>query len=398
MAEPYNIKDKKPKKKGAHGLINAMIEKTEKFGKYVLDPFIGRSDSQKYLGGKEGFDIADPFDIAHSTLASGYRVFDQLVRRPLVTGGMKIGDKIASMSGESIQSQEEAEIFLNRYDPEGSNKKEGYDITYNEPVEGQSRNYFRPRGEGWAKYFAMASGKEGINLQPHEGAKGVEPITAAEEVEHGRRWSTGNTALVTGEGDFKDWSSRFVEETATKGTALKNVFQKEGALEGIASMPSLLSTWLSYALPSSSHYNMGGYEDNVLNLTQQGGKKLYEGLKKAGYGNEDKLDLAVVKHPDYKTFMKTDPDTGEEYEGSNYTEVLQTMIPELAGMDTREVFAQLGNVNRYEERQTEKNPFSILTNWWQRGNVGATDKQNRGYKRRAKKRAKAKARATKKKK
>ena len=96
MAEPYNIKDKKPKKKGAHGLIDAMIEKTtstiKDVGGYALQPFIGRDESQKYLGGKEGLDIADPFDIGYSTLASGYRLFDRLVRRPLVLGGMKIGD------------------------------------------------------------------------------------------------------------------------------------------------------------------------------------------------------------------------------------------------------------------------------------------------------------------
>ena len=108
---------------------------------YSLKPFI-RPEGEQFFGGKEGLDVADPLDLIASTGATGYRLFDRLIRRPAVMGGMKIGDKIASMFGEPISSQAELDEAMTRYDPEGVIKGAGYTSTYHYPGDPIGGNYF----------------------------------------------------------------------------------------------------------------------------------------------------------------------------------------------------------------------------------------------------------------
>ena len=241
-------------------------------------PFIDRDYGERYLGGQPGFDIADPLDFATSAAASLYNITSDKVIHPALKMGVLAGDILNMIPGKNIKSQAEVEEFLDRYDPEGivmrhhtygGRGKDGVENPRNNPViEYHDDNYNSFAGNYFVnmpahnKFPRDPIGKQqaSINVTPHSYKlpfddfsrvmPGVAPITAAEEIEHAKRKFAGVSN--------RDWKGRPIsrylttlkDETATKLTALKNVAKNEGLLEAAASVPGLLSTLSTYALPS----------------------------------------------------------------------------------------------------------------------------------------------------
>ena len=88
--------------------------------------------------------------------------------------------------------------------------------------------------------------------------KGAEPVTVFEELSHARPGKFGHDIQSLMEkgrekGGIPEHLSRLLEETRAKGVSAKNVFTKEGMVEGLLSLPSLLATLASYAIPSPEH-------------------------------------------------------------------------------------------------------------------------------------------------
>tara|TARA_R100000808_G_scaffold8593_2_gene24308 strand:+ start:1972 stop:3003 length:1032 start_codon:yes stop_codon:yes gene_type:complete len=242
-------------------VLDSTVNYISDLADYVSKPW-QRPEGADYFGGKEGLDIADPLDIAWSTGSSAYRIFDKLGRWPFAKSMMYGGDLLSGLVGDNITSQEEAEAFMTKYDPEGSISKAGFDIKYHpDPNVFHAGNNFFPGAPG---ALGLLTGRKGINITPHKGWEGVNPITAAEEVEHARRYSTGATGsrfyedpTMKSMGDLGDYLGRLYEETMAKGTAFGNVAKNEGILEALASIPSLIGTYASYAIPSSKQYRLG---------------------------------------------------------------------------------------------------------------------------------------------
>ena len=186
---------------------------------HIFKPF-NRPEGQKFFGAEKGLDFADPVDLVSSTAATAYRAADRLVRWPVVKGGMLLGDKLSGMVGDPINSQEAAEAALDTYDPKGSLAKSGYDIKFHDKDSGGmmegAGNYFLPKGDN-SFFSGLMPGREGVNIKPHKGAPGVEPITLAEEVAHGVRNVTGRNKLKTDGGRMRDYITRTHEEMGAKG-------------------------------------------------------------------------------------------------------------------------------------------------------------------------------------
>ena len=327
--------------------------------KYIFKPFI-RPEGQKYLGGREGLDFADPLDIGASSLASLYRLFDKSIRRPVIKGGMSIGDFLSSKIGEPITSQKQAEEFLSRYDPEGILEKGGYDIKYGEKNDAMSMlgkertgNYFKPKSaSGWEGLSGLFK-RTGVNISPHTNLSGVEPITAAEEISHGKRFATGKSPVIFDKGGFGggtvDYFTRLLEETFAKGTALKDVTKKEGLAEGVSSIPSIMSTWLSYLLPSSEEYKIGELDDSVNARYRKEGKEFYDIMKQHGFRNVSQLEDII---------FKDDDDVPE-----NYLNVLRKWLPEYKDESDEAISSKMYFAKEDYEPTLTKNPLKQIINW-----------------------------------
>ena len=360
---------------------------------YSLKPFV-RPEGEQFFGGKEGLDVADPLDLIASTGATGYRLFDRLIRRPAVMGGVKAGDKIASMLGEPISSQAELDEAMTRYDPEGVIKGAGYTSTYHYPGDPIGGNYFRPESDSPFAAFVNLSSPTGLHIRPHEGAESVEPITLAEEAQHGIRRITGapGSGLETGEGRLVDYLTRLREETLAKGSALGKVAKTEGIPEAVASVPSLLSTWLSYALPSSKEYNIGEVASTIgtkkgiwRGFDKELGKKIIGNVgSKEGLWD---LEAEAIKHrnkvmnkkypgQDYETFEEgkglidypsmSDEDVKRLKEGDK--EFQDYMVGKLGldkGMSEHEFYTALNSAQTYEEMQSA-GILETIKNWLSR--------------------------------
>ena len=94
----------------------------------------------------------------------------------------------------------------------------------------------------------------GTQITPREEGGGVEPITAAEEIRHGRGDWENNPIFEANlmpkiPGKVAEYFYRLAEEGRAKGMALKDVYKNEGGLEAAASVPSVASTYSTYMLP-----------------------------------------------------------------------------------------------------------------------------------------------------
>ena len=228
-------------------ILEDTLDYINKSVQYAAEPFIRDKYKSEYFGGKEGLDIADPLDIALSAGQSSFRLLDKLIRVPFVKGTMKIGDELSGLVGDDITSQEEFDAFRSIYDPEGST--DIFKSTYYGDPEQTWRgagNYFRYPVDSKDSQVAAMLGlpEEGqIAITPHAKGKGVNPITAAEEIEHARRYATGAfgaglafSPSMESLGDIGDYFARVIDEGLTKGTALANVAKNEGILEALTSI------------------------------------------------------------------------------------------------------------------------------------------------------------------
>lgn len=350
-------------------LLGSLKDNIEKEIPTILKPF-NRPEGAEYYGGRPGLDFADPLDITASAGATAYRAVDRLVRLPIVKGGMTIGDKLASRVGDPITSQEEAEAFMGRYDPEGSLEREGYDIKYWDYKDtGKGGNYFKPRATGAFETLSGMIGRTGVNIEPHKNLSGVEPITAAEEVGHGVRWAEGESRLIVDKGRLVDYLSRLSEETGAKTSALFDVAKNEGAIEALASIPSVASTWLSYALPSSKKYKLGEVEADTWYNPMTEGKKNWEIFDSHLIGRE--RGKSTMRNFDDWIYSHTgdeylDPDTGEYFsEGDSFDEAIRKNIPEFKDATEFEITQAMMSAYEYENIM-EAGPIGQITNWWDR--------------------------------
>ena len=227
--------------------------------KFAAVPF-RRPEEYDYFGGKEGLDIADPLDLAWSTGSSAYRLYNKLLRNPAAKSLMYTTDVLSGLTGSQIKSLEELEAFRDKYDPEGLTDE--YALRYNET----------PGGDNYFELPNLISGGA-IGVSPHIdyfslGVEGVNPITAAEEVEHARRFADPeitsggelreNNPIVKATGVLGEYVANLYEETMAKGSALVNVAKNEGPLEALISIPSTLGSWGSYVTPAAQPHPDGG--------------------------------------------------------------------------------------------------------------------------------------------
>jgi len=296
--------------------------------------------NERFLGARPGLDIADPLDVAYRGASVGLRAL-QKIGQPILSKTTALGLKFASNFGDSISSQEEAELFLEEYDPDDLIDKEGRDITYHTNFEGQEDvpDWFGDAsnidGSGGRKgnYYWDSEGNEenlpeggyyaGANIQPYStGDEGVEPIVAAEEIMHGKRIEEGVNITPGYQGDFPDYAATLVEESLTKISANAEVFKNEGIVEGLASMPATLS--------SIGHYSLG-YDENIGSPVSQvdvGSKRNYK-------GGEEFYNVITEKYGSLEKF--------EEAFYASDSENLQSFIRDEYGVKSiAEVLPQIG--------------------------------------------------------
>lgn len=361
--------------------INGWEELTKELSeiyKFAAVPF-KRPEEYDYFGGKEGLDIADPLDLAWSTGSSAYRLYNKLLRNPAVKSLMYTTDILSSLLGNEINSLEELEAFRNKYDPEGLTDQ--YALRYDETPGGNN-------------YFELPDGISGgaIGVSPHIdyfslGTGGVNPITAAEEVEHARRFADPETTsggelrknnpIVKATGELGEYVANLYEETMAKGTALANVTKNEGILEALASIPSTLGTWGSYVTPAAQPYSTGGlgqidvmdhehwvsdlnaienpFFESVANkyelykdqISVQGFEELYSNIELDTYENYayGKSNMVTEKVPTWDE-DKIKSHFGEDITVSDFATILRYL-------------------ERVEKRQ-EAGLLETIKNWWKR--------------------------------
>lgn len=318
---------------------------------YIFEP-LNRPEGERYFGAKKGLDFADPIDAAATATAIAYRGFDKMVRWPVVKTGMAVGDKLSGMVGDSVTSQKEAEPYLSKYDPEGSLEGAGYDIKYHGKDSGGmlegAGNYFLPYSDN--PISNIMPGRPGVNIKPHKGAPGVEPITIAEEIAHGVRHSTGRGKLKTDGGRMKDYLTRGHEEIGAKSEALVNVFKNEGFLEGVTSIPSVASTALSYLLPSSKKYNLGVIGSTSSDKNRIAAKKSYDLYK--SHGGSIAFEEEVLSY--------------SKKHNVGFEEAARIIEPSLRDMEDNDLYLSLALSDDYQETLWKNPAANDIMDWWAR--------------------------------
>ena len=151
--------------------------------------------------------------------------------------------------------------------------KERYNLQYSdaEGLNPFSGNYFSP--------------VMGINIKEGKKGRGVEPITAAEEIQHGRGYGEDNKIYKKSQmnqgGALSEYIFRLLEEGRAKTSGLKDVLKHEGPVEAAASIPSALSTFASYILPHGAAMYSGKNEKR-----EWADKMISDELPKYGTGME----------------------------------------------------------------------------------------------------------------
>jgi|TARA_R100000656_G_scaffold568_1_gene943 hypothetical protein len=223
--------------------IDDIIKFLKAMGSVAKKPLFGEEAKKLGYGSRKGFDFADVIDVPIRAGKSIAAPALMAARSPLPYA-IDLAGALMGLRGKPYNSKNIGQAV----------EKAG--IT-NPP----SIDFTESGGSGWASFgdvVKLGMGRHtelGKTLLGEKG--GAEPATVYEELAHARG-GKARSALRTlvkqslGEG-LLQYLPRLLEETRAKGVSAKNVFAKEGAAEGLLSLPSLLTTLASYAIPHPSY-------------------------------------------------------------------------------------------------------------------------------------------------
>ena len=397
--------------------LERFAQRASDIANYSAQPmWWNRPPQAQYLGGRPGPDIADPIDIGVSLAATAARAVDATFVRPAVHGIYKAGTKIAGLVGEPILSQDDFDAYLERLGESGSlQSSEGpiedpkeffsskdHPTLYHSYKEGAGGSYFRPGtnwvahdpetggipsdlGEGYDKHTDLIESPVGVHLRETVPGTGVEPIVAAEEVQHGAHHlgypdqEYDLFKLMTeGGGRLSMYLDTIKEETSAKAKSVKHTYNTEGIAETVASLPVTLGTWLSYAIPSTHTTHLGETKTQLYgsdaDLSVIEGSVFLDYIGTLGYPNigafmQSDWNQALVK----ETGFSINKETGE---ANNFAEYTHRLMDEL-GMSYRD--KETGEIDhdaRYqfwdfynkamEIEEQHGNPLKTIKAWWDR--------------------------------
>mgnify|MGYP003150237677 CR=1 FL=1 len=283
----------------------------------------------------------------------------------------------------TIGSQEDAEAFMDEYDPEGLIKKADYDIK------------FHPEGSKHRKAQNMFHSGSGVHLTPmfmgrentatEHGV--ISPFVAAEEVEHAKRYVSEASGSASNPyspieymrkskgvlGDVGEYLSDVIEEGATKATALSNVAKHEGILQALASVPTLLGTYGTYLMPSSAAYDIGKPGDKVHRNEEvfgSGYKPLADLLqedidynKSLGYYTQGVESLSQ----EYQPWRRSESERGYVQGELDLKRLNRDWAHKIESSEiTQEMWDDTLSMLRKDERVQDAGLLDTISNWWNR--------------------------------
>ena len=226
--------------KGAHASINYLI----KLAEMATEPLFGELAKRYGYGARKGFDVADIIDVPSRAVKGAVTPLLSMARKPL-SPIIDLAGLLPTLSGDPYTPETIGKAL------EKAGVTKSPDIRFTEGSESGWREYNDMIKFGTSRYSKLFQKLLGSK-------KGVEPVTVFEELGHARGGKVRSATQSLAEkgrqkGGVPQHLSRLVEETRAKGVSAKNVFTKEGMAEGLLSLPSLLATLASYAIPSPEH-------------------------------------------------------------------------------------------------------------------------------------------------
>jgi len=207
-------------------------------------PLFGELAKQYGYGARKGFDIADIIDVPSRAVKGAVTPLLSMARKPL-SPIIDLAGLLPTLSGDPYTPETIGKAL------EKAGVTKSPKIRFTESGEARwspSRDILEL---GMGRHTKL--GKKILGKR-----KGAEPVTVFEELAHargGKVRSAIQSLMEKGreKGGMPQYLSRLLEETRAKGVSAKNVFTKEGMAEGLLSLPSLLATLASYAIPHPEH-------------------------------------------------------------------------------------------------------------------------------------------------
>ena len=231
--------------------VHSGLDYLIKLAEMATEPLFGERAQRYGYGARKGFDIADIIDVPSRAVKGAVAPMLSVARKPL-SSMVDLADLLPQLAGDPYTS----ETISQALEKAGVTKSPNIVFT-----EGGSSRY-SPTGS-WMYPFAdvleLGMGRHSkLGRELLGRKKGAEPVTVFEELSHARPGKFGHDIQSLMEkgrekGGIPEHLSRLLEETRAKGVSAKNVFTKEGMVEGLLSLPALLTTLASYAIPRPEH-------------------------------------------------------------------------------------------------------------------------------------------------
>ena len=224
--------------------VHSGLDYLIKLAEMATEPLFGERAQRYGYGARKGFDVADIIDVPSRAVKGAVAPMISMARQPL-SPIIDLAGLLPTLAGDPYTPETIGQAL------EKAGVTKSPNIRFRETA-----------GSGWGSLGDIVNlgkgrhSKLGKKLLGEK--KGAEPVTVFEELSHargGKVRSALRPLVKEGiqKGGMSQYLSRLLEETRAKGVSAKNVFTKEGIAEGLLSLPSLLATLASYAIPHPEH-------------------------------------------------------------------------------------------------------------------------------------------------